>query len=210
MPVIWMWCKSPWPDRKRRALLATGLAAAAGAPGTIRSAGATESADAILAHELLPGSALVGAGALRAWGMLIYHATLWARPGWRAQQLGREPVVLVLHYARALRGADIAERSVLEMRRAGPLPPETEARWLSTMQRLFPDVAAGDRLGGRWDPGHGAQFAALRVGSTPQPLGAVDDPLFAARFFGIWLAPSTSAPALRAALLGQADPALTR
>lgn len=205
-----MWCRSPWPDRKRRALLASALAAAAGATGTLRLVGATESADATLAHGLLPGSTLVGAGTFRAWGLLIYHATLWARPGWRAQQLGREPVVLVLHYARDLRGADIAQRSVLEMRRAGPLPPDTEARWLGAMQRLFPDVVAGDRLGGRWDPDHGAQFAALRAGSTLQPLGAVDDPQFAARFFGIWLAPSTSAPTLRAALLGHAEATLTR
>ena len=66
------------------------------------------------------------------------------------------------------------------------------------MTRLFPDVEAGDRITGVQRPGEGARFyfnAALR--------GEVPDAEFARRFFGIWLAPQTSEPALREALLAR-------
>jgi hypothetical protein len=47
-------------------------------------------------------------------------------------------------------------------------------------------------------PGFGARF--WRNGA---PLGEVADPAFSRAFFSIWLDPRTSAPELRAALLGQ-------
>ena len=70
---------------------------------------------------------------------------------------------------------------------------------LALMKQAFPDVAAGDRLLGFHD-GQG-QVRFFRNG---EPTAQIDDVDYARLFFGIWLAPQTSAPALRESLLGPA------
>lgn len=141
---------------------------------------------------------LSGAGTLRHWGLHIYDARLWTGPGFDPSRPVQAPLALELIYARTLQGALIAQRSIEEMRRAGPLD-ETQARdWLAFMNGAFPDVGAGDRITGIWQPVP-ARSSFLVNGGRPQGL---DDAAFGPRFFGIWLAPSTSQPALRRQLLG--------
>ena len=70
-------------------------------------------------------------------------------------------------------------------------------RWRQSMQRLFPDVNAGDRLIGIAIPGKEARFFA-----GDRMLGTVKDPAFVEAFFDIWLSPTTRAPRVRQALLG--------
>jgi hypothetical protein len=65
------------------------------------------------------------------------------------------------------------------------------------MTRLFPDVKAGDRITGVHRPGESAAFFV-----NGRAVGEVREARFASLFFGIWLSPRTSQPALRAALLG--------
>lgn len=149
------------------------------------------------AHALLPGSRLLGEASLRYWGMRIYHARLWALPTFRSERPAEHPLVLELEYLRDLKGGAIAERSLAEMLRAGPIPEPQAQQWLTQMQRLFPDVKAGDRLTGQHMPGQGALFAY-----NGRTVGRIDDPDFSQRFFGIWLAPTTSQPDMRTALLG--------
>lgn len=209
MPGISMWCSTRCSGREtgRRCAglvlltLAVGWGPAADAHANVEPPPpAVAPADAAAA--LLPGATIVGTGTLRFLGMAVYDARLLAAPGWHAGALGRQPVVLELTYQRRFRGADIARRSLEEMRRPGPLPAAAEAAWLSAMQRLFPDVQPGDRIAGLWQPGVGARFVLTRADGRVQPLGAIDDAAFAERFFGIWLAPTTSEPGLRQALLG--------
>ena len=107
------------------------------------------------------------------------------------------PLALELEYARKLDGAEIAKRSLVEMRRQAEPAAEVAQRWLVDMTRLFPDVQEGDRITGVNLPGQGARFfhnGTLR--------GEVRDTEFARLFFGIWLSPGTSEPALRQSLLG--------
>jgi hypothetical protein len=137
----------------------------------------------------------VGEGTLRWFGLKIYDARLWAPGG--APDFSR-PLRLELRYARALRGAAIAERSDAEIARLGFGTAQERAAWLTEMKRLFPDVAPGDTLAGEHVPEFGARF--WRNGA---PLGEVPDPGFSRAFFSIWLDPRTSAPELRAALLGR-------
>lgn len=148
-------------------------------------------------HPLLPGSRLSGEALLRYWGLRIYNARLWTLPSVRTDQVSDNPLVLELEYLRELKGRAIAERSLAEMLRAGPISEQQSQQWLAHMQRIFPDVKNGDRLTGQYLPGLGASFVY-----NGQPLGRVDDPEFARRFFGIWLAPTTSQPDMRTALLG--------
>jgi len=141
----------------------------------------------------LPDFEAVGSGTMRFLGLRIYDATLWSPSGvWSADQ----PYALQLVYARSFDGAAIARRSVEEMRGQRAYPATTLARWEQQMRALFPDVKKGDRLIGVRQPGAGATFY-----SGTRKLGQIDDEAFADAFFGIWLNPSTSAPALRAQLL---------
>ena len=151
-------------------------------------------------HPQLPGSRLQGEATLRFFGLRIYHARLWTLPDFRANQGADQPLVLELEYLRDLQGSAIAERSLQEMQRAGSIPQAQAQRWLADMQRIFPDVKAGDRISGQHLPGQGARFW-----HNGRLAGQIEDAAFARLFFGIWLAPTTSAPDMRQALLGQAD-----
>ena len=88
------------------------------------------------------------------------------------------------------------------MRRVGSFSEAQSQGWLAAMERVFPDVSAGDRLTGVHLPGRGAQFYA-----NGKLRGEIADPEFAFLFFGIWLSDKTSAPKLRLTLLGQAPTA---
>ena len=146
----------------------------------------------------LPGAQWRGAVQLRFLGLHIYDLRLWAPLPVTADYAG-QALALELQYARSLGGPRIAQRSIDEMRRIGPLSDEQADRWLLAMVRLFPDVVAGDRLTGVQRPGQGARFhfnGTLR--------GEVAEPEFARLFFGMWLSPKTSEPKLRAELLASA------
>jgi hypothetical protein len=108
-------------------------------------------------------------------------------------------VVLELTYLRDFGGDTIAQRSIDEMRRAGPVSEAQAQRWLVAMRRLFPDIRSGSRVTGLHQPGQGVTFWI-----DGRPLGEIADPEFGRRFLGIWLAPSTSQPGLRLSLLGLA------
>jgi len=145
----------------------------------------------------VPGATLVGQGRLTFFGLKVYDARLWAAPGFDAVRFEQQPFALALSYLRGLKGALIAERSLKEMRPLPGFDASRETAWASRMTELFPDVGDGDTLVGLHLPGVGARFVL-----NGQVRGQVDDPLFARLFFGIWLSPQTSEPALRQALLG--------
>ncbi|MFS2033028.1 chalcone isomerase family protein [Polaromonas sp. CT11-55] len=149
----------------------------------------------------LPTASLSGQARFRFWGFEVYQATLWVAPGFAGSAYEQSPFALELAYLRDFKGADIARRSIAEMRRQAsitPMTPAQETAWENQMRALFPDVSAGDRITGVHQPATGAVFW-----SNGRLLGEVRDPLFAKLFFGIWLSPQTSEPQLRRALLAQ-------
>jgi hypothetical protein len=147
----------------------------------------------------LPVAVLSGQARLTFWGLEVYEATLWTEPGLAEDDYERSRFALELAYLRNFKGADIAERSLVEMRRQGPMTQAQETAWGNQMRALFPDVKPGDRITGVHQPDTGAVFW-----SNGRLLGDVRDPLFAKRFFGIWLSAKTSEPRLRQALLARA------
>lgn len=149
---------------------------------------------------MLPSARLLGSARLSVWGFNVYDARLFVAPGFRAEAYAQTPFALELRYLRAFTGPDIAQRSLDEMRRAGPLTDAQATRWLRDMVAAFPDVKQGDSLIGLYQPGSGVRFSHNGVS-----LGTVGDAAFAMRFMGIWLAPQTSEPVMRAALLALAD-----
>ncbi len=149
---------------------------------------------------VLPSASLAGQATLRFWGFDVYQASLWVEPGFSAAQYAQSAFALELRYLRDFAGADIAKRSIAEMRRQGPLDAQQATRWEAQMRAVFPDVKARERITGINQPGVGAVF--LRDG---RPLGTIADPAFAKVFFGIWLSEQTSEPTMRSALLSRAQ-----
>lgn len=201
---------SPPPRPRRRQALARGAAFAL-APSLITMSNAlhatTPAAPAAPAapvaelpaelRSTLPAARLVGTGVLRFFGLRVYEARLWAAPGFLPEDYARHPFALELVYDRKLEGAAIAERSVAEMRRVGSFTEEQARQWLDLMKQAFPDVVAKDRLLGLND-GQGD----VRFFHNGRQTAQLRDADYARLFFGIWLAPQSSAPAMRNSLLG--------
>lgn len=152
-------------------------------------------------QNILPQAQVVGAGRLRVFGFQVYDAKLWAGPEFRAASFATHALALELSYLRSFEGRAVAERSISEMRRAAPISDELANKWIAALRGVLPDVKNGDRIMGVHRPGVGASFWM-----NGKPLGEIRDAEFAQRFFGIWLSPATSEPALRSALLAGAGP----
>lgn len=146
----------------------------------------------------VPAATLSGQAKMTYWGFEVYQATLWVGPNFVEGNYAQSPFALDLAYLRDFKGADIAQRSIAEMRRQSPMSPAQETAWENQMRTLFPDVKTGDRITGVNQPATGAVFW-----SNGRLLGEVRAPAFAKQFFGIWLSPQTSEPQLRRALLAQ-------
>lgn len=149
-------------------------------------------------REVLPDAALRGEGQVRFLGLRIYDARLWTGPQFEAANFGAHPLALELTYHRAFKGAAIAQRSIKEIELQGELMPAQAERWLKALAAMLPDVQPGDRLTGFYQPGLG-----MRLWLDQQALGMIKGAELARRFFGIWLSPRTSEPALRDALLAR-------
>ena len=145
----------------------------------------------------LAGLTLRGQARLRYFGLHVYDIRLWSAAPVSAANWQAQPLTLEIEYARKLDGAEIARRSLKEMRRQAAISDAQAQAWLAEMQAAFPDVKAGDRISGSLEPGVAAQFHV-----NGQPRRRVADASFARLFFGIWLSPQTSEPALREQLLG--------
>jgi hypothetical protein len=148
--------------------------------------------------EQLPEVRIRGGGELTFLGLSIYDAHLYRNAGARGECAPDEPFALQLVYKRRLYGDRIAARSVEEMTKLGFGTKEQRARWGELLKQLLPDVNDGDSLTGVNVPMRGVRFF-----QNGNPIGFVDDREFARAFFGIWLDPRTSEPALRKQLLGE-------
>ncbi|MDP3349020.1 MAG: chalcone isomerase family protein [Hydrogenophaga sp.] len=172
------------------------LGSLAGAPAFAQAPEPTLSA-------ALQDKTAVGKARLRYWGFDVYDASLWALPGFDIRQFENQRFGLELAYLRDFKGADIAERSIGEMKDLAPIEPAQATRWTQAMSGLFPDVKRGDRITGVHVPGSGARFYL-----NGRLLGEVADDAFSRLFFGIWLSPKTSQPRMRDTLIqGIADAA---
>ncbi len=141
-----------------------------------------------------PGLDLHGSAEMRRFGFKIYTARLWT--GAEGYHPGR-PFALDLEYAVNLKGDRLADVSVDQMRGLGLRNDALLERWRVAMAEAFPDVKKGDRLVGLALPGREARFY-----SNDRLLATIRDPAFVDAFFSIWLDRGTSAPEVRAGLLG--------
>lgn len=146
----------------------------------------------------LGGLTLRGQARFRFFGLHVYDIRLWSGAAIGPDNWTEHPLTLEIEYARGLKGVEIARRSLQEMRRQGEIDETQASQWLAEMTAAFPDVKAGDRLSGSFEPGVGARFFL-----NGQLRRRIADARFARLFFGIWLSPQTSEPSLREQLLGR-------
>jgi hypothetical protein len=147
---------------------------------------------------LVPNLEAKGGGGLTFFGMSVYSAYFYCVDRSRCSWSPELPFALHLVYHRSLVGAMIAERSVEEIAKLGYGTPDQRARWGALMKQIFPDVADGDYITGVNLPQSGARYYY-----NGKPIGEIQDREFAKAFFGIWLDPRTSEPALRKRLLSE-------
>ena len=145
----------------------------------------------------LPQVKVQGGGELTFLGLSIYDAHLYRPGNARGEWSTNEPFALQLVYHRSLKGSLVAARSMEEMDKQGSCNAEQRVRWGEMLTKILPDVDADDRLTGVNLPKRGVQFY-----QNGKFIGSIDDVAFARAFFGIWLDPATSEPALRQQLLG--------
>lgn len=141
----------------------------------------------------LPGLSARGEGTMRFFGLKVYDVRLWTRMKPFAHH---EPFALELVYDMSLKGRDIAERSLKEMRDQGHTDEEKLKRWGEEMAKVFPDIKKGDTLIGVSIPGKEARFY-----NREKFIATIADAEFSKAFFDIWLSEKTSAPQVRIKLL---------
>ncbi|HMS27477.1 MAG TPA: chalcone isomerase family protein [Burkholderiaceae bacterium] len=143
-----------------------------------------------------PTLALSGESKLTFFGLEIYKASLWRNANFVAENYAQHEFALDLNYLRNFQGKDIAKRSIEEMRRQSKFDEALLQNWEIQMQKVFPNVQAGDNITGFHLPGKGAKFW-----HNGKWRGDINDAEFAKYFFGIWLSKQTSEPKMRLALL---------
>lgn len=137
----------------------------------------------------------LGQGEMRWLGLSLYRARLWVGG---ERFVATEPFALALTYSRDIGRDRLVDTTIAEMRRLGGQEDGRLERWRADLQRLFPEVRAGDTLIGVHVPNQGVRF--FHGGRLT---GEIADTDFARAFFAIWLDPRTRAPELRERLLGQ-------
>ncbi|MBP7546450.1 MAG: chalcone isomerase family protein [Corallincola sp.] len=129
----------------------------------------------------------------------IYDARLFAASSsWPGQLQQALPVALELTYLRDIEAEDLVEATAdqWQLQSQWANHPQ-QSQWLASLRQLWPDVRRGDRLAVLVDEEGLTHF--YHNGSA---IGVVSAPEFGRAFLDIWLSPQTSAPDLRAQLIG--------
>jgi len=143
----------------------------------------------------LSSAKLQGNGRLTWWGLHIYDASFY-----RLGSLSSSEFALDMRYQKSFSGISIANRSVEEMKRIGV--PDVQANlWGRELSAFLPNVESGQTLTAIYAPKLGTTFYY-----EGKQIAQIPGSEFSKAFFGIWLDPKTSAPKLRAELLGQTCP----
>ena len=135
-----------------------------------------------------------GAAQLHKLFIHVYDASFWSDSGgWR-----KAPYALSITYAMDFSAEELAERTLSEMQHVSTAPEATLRGYTARLAKLWPNIKDGDRI----------TALARADGSTlffynGKQLGAISDAQFAPAFFGIWLSPKSSEPAMRKQLLNE-------
>ena len=140
-------------------------------------------------------AAPLGKGTYTVLVITAYDAELWTDAArWNMQK----PFALRLRYHMGFSTDDFVSRSRSEMKHVDPSLTDAQLdAFARAMTPAFPPVKDGDTITALYRPGK-----PIAVFHNGAPTAVINARGFATPFFGIWLSPKTSAPGLRAALLG--------
>lgn len=142
----------------------------------------------------------LGEGRFSRWLFDIYDARLYAATSrWPGEVRQALPLALELTYLRTIPAKALLAATAEQWQELPAWANEPRCQqWLDELHQLWPDVNPGDRLAAVVDAQGQTHFYF-----NDSPLGTVVDPLFGKAFLDIWLSPNTSAPGLRAQLIGE-------
>ncbi len=136
----------------------------------------------------------VGEAKLRVLFWDIYYSRLFTESG--AYERGQRPLKLEIQYLLDIKSDALVERTRTEWDDQG-LSHENQDQWLAALGELWPDVSRNDVLVLEIDEDNRSTFY-----HNGNRLGVIDDAAFGQQFVDIWLAPTTTRPELRLALIG--------
>lgn len=122
----------------------------------------------------------------------IYDSALFSASG---KYQTNENFLFEITYLRDIKGEELLQRTVEQWQHIG-LDVETYQEYVSQLERLWPDIKAGDQLS-LWVTASESTFFY-----NQNFLGSVEGSSFGEMFTAIWLSPKTSQPKLRIKLLG--------
>lgn len=124
----------------------------------------------------------------------VYDSTLYAPKG--DYRPGIRPLRLEIRYLRNIKAKDLVKQTRKEWQAQGVMTPAHD-KWLAELSTFWPDVADNDTITLDLDATGAATFSF-----NGNVVGHIADTQFGEDFAGIWLAPTTTRPELRAALIG--------
>lgn len=135
----------------------------------------------------------IGQGTYTALFFAVYDIALYAQ---NERYNAAMPHMLAIRYHQAFDADDIIARSLKEMSQQHRLSRQQQDVFRAHLVRAIPSVKKHDIIRAIYTPKIGIKFQ-----HNQQPPVAINDPVFAARFFDIWLGKKTSDANLRRALL---------
>jgi hypothetical protein len=141
---------------------------------------------------------LVGEGHMTWFGFTIYNASLWTATGQYNQFQNDLPIALHITYDKNIRGEKLAETTVEEWERLEFFDQQSRQQWGNQLAKIWPDVKPGDSITTLVTKERNTIFYANDI-----RIGHIQDENFSYALIAIWLHPNTTAPTLRANLIGK-------
>ena len=110
------------------------------------------------------------------------------------------PVALRIQYQRDISRTQLLEATLDQWEKMG-VDKETRNQWIARLYDVFPDIEEGQQLIYVSD-GASGYFYYLTDEKPLQAVGRINDKALNDGFLGIWLAPNSQYPKLRAQLIG--------
>lgn len=142
---------------------------------------------------------LVGEGEFSYLFWDLYQAQLFSPDGRFVDYQQSKPLKLELTYQRDITVADFVDATLAQWEQQHGQLSADKKRWGGLLGNIWRDVKTGDRLACVYLPSGHTEFFL-----NDAPLGVIEDQAFGPLFLDIWLGTNTTAPKLRARLLGQA------
>jgi hypothetical protein len=140
---------------------------------------------------------LVGEGSMTWFGFTLYDASLWTATGKYDQFQNDLPIALHITYDKNIAATKLAETTVEEWERLEFFDPQSRNKWGHKLSTIWPDVKPGDSITTLVTNEKHTIFYANDV-----LIGRINDENFSYALISIWLHPNTTAPTLRANLIG--------